>query len=64
VVGGRRETEIGAGPDLRRSTKGDASPVTEADERAEAIILAGLAELTPAIPVIAEEQPAAQGLSE
>jgi 3'(2'),5'-bisphosphate nucleotidase len=35
--------------------KADASPVTAADEAAEAVILAGLAELTPSIPVIAEE---------
>jgi 3'(2'), 5'-bisphosphate nucleotidase len=39
--------------------KDDASPVTEADERAEAVILAGLARLTPDIPVVAEEAVAA-----
>ncbi|BAL25871.1 3'(2'),5'-bisphosphate nucleotidase CysQ [Azoarcus sp. KH32C] len=39
--------------------KDDASPVTEADERAEAVILAGLARLTPEIPVVAEEAVAA-----
>lgn len=39
--------------------KGDASPVTEADERAEAVILAGLAQLAPEIPVVAEESMAA-----
>jgi 3'(2'), 5'-bisphosphate nucleotidase len=39
--------------------KGDGSPVTQADERAEAIILAALAEIAPDIPVIAEEQAAA-----
>lgn len=39
--------------------KDDASPVTEADERAEAVILAGLAALTPEIPVVAEEAVAA-----
>ena len=39
--------------------KHDASPVTEADERAEALILAGLAALTPEIPVVAEESVAA-----
>jgi len=50
--------------DFTSRAKGDASPVTEADERAEAIILTALAALTPAIPVIAEEQAAAQGLSE
>jgi sulfate adenylyltransferase subunit 2/3'(2'), 5'-bisphosphate nucleotidase len=40
-------------------TKGDASPVTEADQRAEAIILAGLKHIAPGIPVIAEEEAAA-----
>jgi 3'(2'), 5'-bisphosphate nucleotidase len=35
--------------------KADASPVTAADEAAEAVILARLAELTPGIPVVAEE---------
>lgn len=37
-------------------TKADRSPVTDADEAAEAIILRGLAALTPGIPVVAEEQ--------
>jgi 3'(2'), 5'-bisphosphate nucleotidase len=36
-------------------TKADRTPVTEADERAEAIVLAGLRELTPDIPAVAEE---------
>ncbi|MUZ72861.1 3'(2'),5'-bisphosphate nucleotidase CysQ [Agrobacterium vitis] len=45
------------GPTVR--TKSDASPVTEADERAEAIILAALAAQFPAIPVVAEEAVAA-----
>ncbi|MEM9965665.1 MAG: 3'(2'),5'-bisphosphate nucleotidase CysQ [Asticcacaulis sp.] len=40
-------------------TKSDASPVTEADRAAEAIILKGLAALTPDIPVVAEEEAAA-----
>ena len=39
--------------------KADASPVTEADERAEAVILSHLARLTPDIPVVAEEAAAA-----
>lgn len=39
--------------------KADRSPVTEADEAAEAIILAGLAAHYPDIPVIAEESVAA-----
>ncbi|WP_027488651.1 3'(2'),5'-bisphosphate nucleotidase CysQ [Allorhizobium undicola] len=39
--------------------KEDASPVTEADERAEAIIIAALAEAFPDLPVVAEEEVAA-----
>lgn len=35
--------------------KADASPVTEADERAEACIVAGLRALAPGVPVVAEE---------
>ncbi|TDH39453.1 3'(2'),5'-bisphosphate nucleotidase [Pseudohoeflea suaedae] len=35
--------------------KADHSPVTEADRRAEALILAGLAEACPGVPVVAEE---------
>ena len=35
--------------------KADASPVTEADEAAEAFILEALAKLTPAIPIVSEE---------
>ena len=36
-------------------SKADASPVTEADERAEAIIIDVLRKLAPGIPIIAEE---------
>lgn len=46
-----------AGPNV--SYKEDASPVTEADERAEAIILDALGSAFPDIPVIAEEAVAA-----
>jgi 3'(2'), 5'-bisphosphate nucleotidase len=46
------------------ATKADRSPVTEADEAAERVILAGLAELTPDIPVVAEEAVAKGGLPE
>ncbi len=35
--------------------KDDRSPVTDADEAAEAVILAGLAKLSPGVPVVAEE---------
>lgn len=44
--------------------KADASPVTEADHAAEAIILAGLRAATPDIPVVAEEEMAAGHLVE
>lgn len=36
-------------------SKGDASPVTAADERAEALIVPALRALTPDVPVVAEE---------
>ncbi len=39
--------------------KADASPVTAADEQAERLILAALAELAPGLPVVAEESVAA-----
>ena len=41
--------------DFDVSHKGDASPVTQADERAEAVITAALKALTPDIPVVGEE---------
>lgn len=40
-------------------TKGDTSPVTEADRAAEQVILAALARAAPGVPVIAEEEVAA-----
>ena len=43
------------------SRKADNSPVTEADQQAEAVILARLAQAFPGIPVIAEEDAAAFG---
>lgn len=41
--------------------KDDRSPVTAADRAAEAVILAGLRELDPQIPIVAEEEVAAKG---
>ena len=49
----------GAAPKAR--LKADASPVTEADERAEALILAGLAKHLRGWPVVAEEACARAG---
>jgi 3'(2'), 5'-bisphosphate nucleotidase len=45
--------------DLGTTLKADASPVTLADQAAEAIILADLARLLPDVPVVAEEAAAA-----
>jgi len=45
--------------DFEVRTKGDESPVTEADEAAEKIIIQHLTDLTPNIPVVAEESVAA-----
>ena len=41
--------------DFAVGAKADASPVTEADVLAEALIVQGLRELTPHIPIVAEE---------
>ena len=45
--------------DFAVETKADESPVTEADQAAEAVIVAALRLLTPDIPVVAEEEVAA-----
>ena len=50
--------------DFNTRTKTDASPVTEADEKAEVLILKGLAKHFPEIPVVAEEAAAAGKLPE
>ena len=47
----------GAGPDVQ--LKPDSSPVTEADEEAERLILSSLRQFFPTIPVVAEEAVAA-----
>lgn len=58
IAAGRVILDIRAcGPETR--LKSDRSPVTEADEAAEAIILSGLFNRYPDIPVIAEESVAA-----
>jgi 3'(2'), 5'-bisphosphate nucleotidase len=49
-------TVYGSGFEVRR--KDDASPVTEADERAEALIVPALRTLAPQIPIVAEEMAA------
>ena len=46
----------GAQAESRVRTKADGSPVTAADEAAEAVISEGLARIAPALPIISEEQ--------
>lgn len=50
--------------DFNVSDKKDQSPVTEADDKAEALILKALAEIAPDIPVLAEEAVAAGKIPE
>lgn len=54
LAGGREVLAVYA-TDFAVDAKGDASPVTEADRRAEAVILDELARLLPGVPVVAEE---------
>ncbi len=55
---GARIMEIYGADDFEIRTKSDASPVTEADEAADALIAAGLRAAFPDIPLITEEQAA------
>jgi 3'(2'), 5'-bisphosphate nucleotidase len=55
--------EVYDGPDFEVKAKSDASPVTVADERADALISAGLAAAFPDVPAVTEEQAATHGLS-
>ncbi len=48
--------------DFEHRTKADSSPVSDADERAEEIILARLAAFLPGVPVLAEESAARDGV--
>ena len=41
--------------DFRVDEKADSSPLTDADLRSQQVILAGLARLTPSVPIVAEE---------
>jgi 3'(2'), 5'-bisphosphate nucleotidase len=59
---GARIMEIYAQADLGTRQKADASPVTLADEAADALISAGLAQAFPDIPVVTEEQAASHEL--
>ena len=59
---GERIMQVYDGPDFEVKSKGDASPVTEADEAADALISAGLRAAFPDVVLITEEQAASHGL--
>jgi 3'(2'), 5'-bisphosphate nucleotidase len=50
--------------DFETRIKSDYSPVSDADERAEEVILARLEEALPGVPVLAEERAAREGVGE
>lgn len=58
---GSRIMEIYNAPDFEVKTKSDASPVTEADEAADALISAGLRAAFPDVALVTEEQAASHG---
>ncbi|MBC7142823.1 MAG: 3'(2'),5'-bisphosphate nucleotidase CysQ, partial [Rhodobacteraceae bacterium] len=53
---GDRIMEVYNAPDFEVRTKSDESPVTEADEAADALISEGLAEAFPQVALVTEEQ--------
>lgn len=58
---GDRILQVYHAPDFEVRTKSDASPVTEADEAADALISEGLAEAFPPVPLVTEEQAETHG---
>ncbi len=60
---GDRIMEVYNGPDFEVKAKGDASPVTVADEAADALISAGLRAAFPDVVLITEEQAASHALT-
>lgn len=63
IAAGDEIMKVYGAPDFEVRSKSDDSPVTEADERADALISAGLAKAFPEIPAVTEEQAATHGLS-
>ena len=55
---GDKIMQVYEAPDFAVKSKSDASPVTEADEAADALISEGLAEAFPKVPLVTEEQAA------
>lgn len=62
IEAGRVIIEVYGREDIGVRSKGDASPVTEADEAADALISAGLADAFPDLALVTEEQVATHGL--
>lgn len=62
VEAGRAILDVYEGGAIEARAKDDRSPVTDADERAEAILIAGLDKLMPGVPVIAEEASSRDGV--
>ena len=60
---GDRILQVYEGPDFEVRTKGDTSPVTEADEAADTVISAGLRAAFPDVTLITEEQVDSHALS-
>ena len=60
---GKRIMQVYEGPDFAVRAKGDASPVTEADEAADALISDGLRAAFPDVVLITEEQAASHALT-
>jgi len=58
VAAGRIVMDVYAAPDRGVRVKDDASPVSDADERAEAFLIAELSRRLPGVPVVAEEKAA------
>lgn len=63
LAAGERIMEVYAAPDFEVRAKSDASPVTAADDAADAVISAGLRAAFPGIPLITEEQADSHALS-
>ncbi len=59
---GDRIMEVYEGPDFEVKSKSDASPLTEADEAADALIAAGMRAAFPDVTLITEEQAASHAL--
>ncbi|MGB3147738.1 MAG: inositol monophosphatase family protein, partial [Paracoccaceae bacterium] len=58
---GDRIMEIYNAPDFEVRTKSDDSPVTAADEAADALIASGLRSAFPEVPLVTEEQAGSHG---